>query len=345
MSLTYPTVITAPFAWNGDFTLPPTTGTNADPTVSLEVGFPLTQSTPLGSSGVPVNRDQTNGVFNLYSSFLVWINAGGYFTFQDDIVTELSGYDEGAILWCATNQTYQLSLIPSNTNNFLTNPLFINDGTNWITINNTYTVKEFTSAGSTTLTIPDGIHEIYVTLVGAGGGGGGGQTTSGATPRIGGGGGASGGVVKSWLSVTPGQVLNITVGAGGTGGAHSTSPTVGHDGNDGGGSLIVGILVAQGGKGGKGSTGTIGQGGDGYFGQTSARGGSTLNDIGGNGAASILAPGATGSIPDGSHVADSGFLGSGGAGGGSALGSPGVGGAAGGKGGDGYVKIEWGFKS
>jgi hypothetical protein len=76
-------------------------------------------------------------------------------------------------------------------------------------------VKTFTSAGSTTWTVPSGVTNVEVLVV-AGGGGGGGNATGGQTPQ--GGGGAGGLVYNPYFTVTPGAVLNVTVGAGGAGG-------------------------------------------------------------------------------------------------------------------------------
>ena len=69
----------------------------------------------------------------------------------------------------------------------------------------------FTSSG--TWTAPAGVNAAQVILVG--GGGGGGQSSGNAA----GGGGGGGAVVTRNLAVTPGTTYNVTVGAGGQGGA------------------------------------------------------------------------------------------------------------------------------
>lgn len=69
---------------------------------------------------------------------------------------------------------------------------------------------------SNTFTIPTGITRIKITAVGGGGGSAG--TGSGNT----GGGGGGGGTSIIWTNTTPGNVLNIVVGQGGSGG-NSTS--------------------------------------------------------------------------------------------------------------------------
>lgn len=131
-----PAIITQPFAWNGEFILPPVSGDDTDDTISQEVGFPITQSTALGSGGVPVNRQETNGAFNLYSEILVYINTGGTFTFDTSVVDVLGGYSAGSILWCASANQFLISLIDSNIANFITTPSYINDGINWAFLSN-----------------------------------------------------------------------------------------------------------------------------------------------------------------------------------------------------------------
>ena len=135
MPLTRPNVIGNPFAYNGDYILPPTDGSNTDAIVSQEVGYPETQSAPLGSGGIPVNRQQTNGIYNLYTKTLVWLNAGGTFTFDDTIVTTQGGYSQGAVLWCESINGYLVSLIDNNAADFVTNPDYINDNVNWRSVN------------------------------------------------------------------------------------------------------------------------------------------------------------------------------------------------------------------
>ena len=92
-------------------------------------------------------------------------------------------------------------------------------------------VRTFTSTGSTTWTVPAGVTNVEVLVV-AGGGGGGGNATGGQTPQ--GGGGAGGLVYNPYFTVTPGAVLNVTVGAGGAGG------TTGSNAGSAGGNSLFG---------------------------------------------------------------------------------------------------------
>ena len=141
-------------------------------------------------------------------------------------------------------------------------------------------VINYTTPGSYSWTVPDGVTTIEVVATGGGGGGGGGGYA-----------GGNGGVVTATLSVTPGQILPLVVGgggvfttdagggggssnvdagaadqviAGGGGGAGYGSPgpaTGGNGGGSGTGSGSNGNTGTPGGGGGGGSGGTGGAGG------------------------------------------------------------------------------------
>lgn len=167
-------------------------------------------------------------------------------------------------------------------------------------------VQRFTANGS--FTVPDGVTKIYVTGAGGGGGGGGGYSTSYAGE--GGGGGAY--ALRQPYTVTPGQVLAITIGAGGTPGV------IGGAGGAGGSTSVGALLTMAGGAG--GSPGTSGNGGAG--GGSGGAGASVASTGGAGGDGFGVVPGAGG-----------GSLGFGGSGR-AASGQPG---AMGGGGGGGYV--------
>ena len=95
----------------------------------------------------------------------------------------------------------------------------------------------FTSSGS--FTVPRGSTSVRVHMWGAGGGGGG-STIAGA----GAGGGGGGGYARGVVSVAPGQVIAVTVGAGGAAGTGPAS------GGAGGGSAFGSAILCSGGAGG-----------------------------------------------------------------------------------------------
>lgn len=79
----------------------------------------------------------------------------------------------------------------------------------------TQTVISVTS--STNYTIPSGYSTMDIFCVGGGGGGSRGEDGSSSHNGSGGGGGGGGSCITSWgISVTPGNILNISIGAGGT---------------------------------------------------------------------------------------------------------------------------------
>lgn len=152
------------------------------------------------------------------------------------------------------------------------------------------TVIPFTSAGTSSWTVPAGVTSVTVKAWGAGGGGGGGSTNSD------GGSGGGGGYIQSTISVTPGESLSVTVGAGGAGGAFSSGGSGNNSGDGGGGggysrvarggtTLVLAAGGAGGGGGDNSSSTPGGQGGAGG-GSTGETGGSSSSAGGGGGGTS-----------------------------------------------------------
>ncbi len=80
------------------------------------------------------------------------------------------------------------------------------------------TIISLTFTGNSTFTIPAGVSTIRMRLFGGGGGGGAGAGSG--SIAVGGGSGGNGAfIVTKDVHVTPGEVLSITVGVGGSGGA------------------------------------------------------------------------------------------------------------------------------
>ena len=143
-------------------------------------------------------------------------------------------------------------------------------------------MANYTSAGSDTFQVPEGVSSITVKMWGAGGGGGG----AGRSSNGGAGGGA--GFTQTTLSVTPGEILNVKVGgAGGAGGGSSNSGT----GGGGGGYSSIArsttqLIVAAGGAGGGGggyTSGNVGGYGGAGGGTTGVNGGVAGTSNGGSG--------------------------------------------------------------
>lgn len=177
--------------------------------------------------------------------------------------------------------------------------------------------------------VPAGVYQVRMRLVGGGGGGGGG------TDKFSGGGGGAGGFAEGGFAVTPGQRLDIVVGAGGGGSAP------GQVAANGGTTSVGGMLSATGGAGGESATpySPGGRGGVGSGGSLVQAGGFGVDGfpntvaIGGAGGASFFGGGGRGSY-GGGMPANGQAHGSGGGGG---YGQP----CAGGTGAPGLVVIEY----
>jgi len=195
-----------------------------------------------------------------------------------------------------------------------------------------------TTPGDYQIQIPDGVTFIYCEVQGGGGGGGnGGNGGGGATAGgAGGGGGGSGDYVTKAISVIAGEIINITVAAGGAGGTDGAASFIsapggeinaqgGDRGNNGGAS------VGNGGGGGLGyNAGGGGGGGNGGFGGVGRRGkvadGQDGDDDGGVGGDGGPRPIASGWVEGGTGGNANGIIGGGGGGGASVAASGGAGG-------------------
>jgi hypothetical protein len=185
-------------------------------------------------------------------------------------------------------------------------------------------------ASSGTFTVPAGITSVLITLCGGGGGGAAYYDVS--SGGAGGGGGAAG--IKVPVSVTPGQVITVTVGSAGGGGQ-----AAGANGTAGGASSFGALVSASGGSGGV-AAGVGGPGGAasgsivvaGGYGQAYNPAG-TSNEQGGSGGGSAFGAGGFGSLRLGAVAAWAGCgYGAGGGGGCRTVGAPGS---------KGFVLVEW----
>lgn len=171
--------------------------------------------------------------------------------------------------------------------------------------------QTFNTPGPGSWTVPPNVTSVTVKAWGGGGAGGG---TASNTLR-GGGGGAGGSYVSSVLTVTPGQIINFNVGAGGTGavtagpsgqgswfvnnttlfaqgGAGGAAPNNANvSGGTGSISSSIGTVRTAGANGGNGSTTSSGNGGNGANG---GNGGTGAGTVGGNGSAGQIPGGGGG---------------------------------------------------
>ena len=188
----------------------------------------------------------------------------------------------------------------------------LGNGTAWAV------TDSFTTAGSTTWTCPTGVTTATVECWGGGGSGGAGINGGGTTASSNAGGGGGGAYVIKAVSVTPGTVYTVVVGAGGAAG---TSSNPGGDS-----SFATSLAVAKGGSAGGSVNGQSSGGAGGAGGLASASTGDTKYS-GGNGATAT-----SGSGPGGGGGSSAGTGANGNNGSGGTAGTAPTGGAAGGAG-------------
>ncbi|WP_448680591.1 glycine-rich domain-containing protein [Pseudomonas nicosulfuronedens] len=203
-------------------------------------------------------------------------------------------------------------------------------------------LQRFTSSGS--FTVPPGITTVYISGCAGGGGGGFSSPTTSNVSGGGGGGGAGQSIIRVPFAVTPGQVISVTIGAGGGSGSNGGDTTVGalvtlSGGSGGGGGTAGSPGSAAGGLGGSGYP----RGADGSDGNTTAGTGN-----GGQGASSPFGGGGGGSrssfgppVLAGIGVGQAGVFGSGGGGAGGVTANSTQSGGLGGTGAPGLVIFEW----
>jgi len=92
--------------------------------------------------------------------------------------------------------------------------VYVNDAGTWRTVYGNTSGSQVFGVGTTTFTVPEGVFSISAT--GCGGGGGGGSGDGGANNDGPGYGGGGSNLITQSFSVTPGQVLNVVVGVGGS---------------------------------------------------------------------------------------------------------------------------------
>lgn len=88
----YPTdKLTSVFAVNGDKRLPPSTAALAGSgRASQYEGFKIENSMPLSQGGIPPFREDFNGIFNLFSQFLLWYQQGGVMQYDSSLDYEVN---------------------------------------------------------------------------------------------------------------------------------------------------------------------------------------------------------------------------------------------------------------
>lgn len=112
-----PTLVPLPFANSGTKNTIPTAsqiGITAG-AASLTDGFPPLTFTPLSAGGVPPAGADFNGILNLLSANTRWDNAGGFYVYDSEFSTSISGYPKNALLAKLAGDGFWLSTADNNT--------------------------------------------------------------------------------------------------------------------------------------------------------------------------------------------------------------------------------------
>ena len=98
--------ITSRFAKNGNKKVPPATAALAGSGRASQLeGFKKINSTPLGQGGIPPYREDFNGIFYLFSQFLLWYQQGGIMNYDATLDYEVNNeiYYNGTKYRCIQN--------------------------------------------------------------------------------------------------------------------------------------------------------------------------------------------------------------------------------------------------
>ena len=98
--------ITSRFAKNGNKKVPPATAALAGSGRASQLeGFKKINATPLGQGGIPPYREDFNGIFYLFSQFLLWYQQGGIMNYDSTLDYEVNNeiYYNGIKYRCIQN--------------------------------------------------------------------------------------------------------------------------------------------------------------------------------------------------------------------------------------------------
>lgn len=82
--LTQPAFLPGPIAYGGDKNTIPLTNDGSEGFASIEKGFPAITQKPIAQGGLPPQRGDFNGLFNLLSQYIVWAQNGGLYPYNPD---------------------------------------------------------------------------------------------------------------------------------------------------------------------------------------------------------------------------------------------------------------------
>lgn len=342
MAISRPTTMPIPFADGGGKNTIPTAASTTPGAASLTEGFPPVTRTPLVAGGVPPSGLDMNGILNLLSQHVLFVEGGGQYRFDAALVSAQGGYPIGTVLQSDDGRTQYLNIVANNTTNFNTTPASI--GVSWIpySTGRLINIQYLTVSGVPTYN--PGTRFITGEAIGAGGAGGGSTATNSSQISFGSGGGAGARTQFMLTSGFVGQMVNIGIGG---------VPAASANGGNGGATSLGSLVTASGGMGG-GVFGPVAPPLTAGRANTTTGSGGLMTFPGANGTEGFMTGltfGFSGAGADGNYGRGGGKLnGSGagvntggyGAGGGGALSTASSAAAAGGFGGNGlFILYEW----
>lgn len=114
--MTNPTLIATPFAENGDKnTIPESVGANPQ-NATMQAGFPPITQQKISEGGIPPERNDFNGILNLYGQHIVHLNKGLPYEFDQTFANKIGGYPIGAELVLSDGLTKVVNTVANNTN-------------------------------------------------------------------------------------------------------------------------------------------------------------------------------------------------------------------------------------
>lgn len=93
-----PDILPGAFAAEGDKNTIPANNDGTSGLASVAKGFPPITQQPLASGGLPPQRADFNGIFNMFSEFLLYIQSGGVFNYNNSL-----DYKPPAVIWGNNN--------------------------------------------------------------------------------------------------------------------------------------------------------------------------------------------------------------------------------------------------
>ena len=93
-----PDILPGAFAAEGDKNTIPANNDGTSGLASIAKGFPPITQQPLASGGLPPQRADFNGIFNMFSEFLLYIQSGGVFSYNNSL-----DYKPPAVVWGNNN--------------------------------------------------------------------------------------------------------------------------------------------------------------------------------------------------------------------------------------------------